>query len=126
MPLLAIASFALVVSAIVVLFGAINQEKVTDSVGPFQGVFGLGMLGAAISAVSEPGFVSLALAPMTLGLGAFLLYLLSIRKVPDGQLIAVVGERMPPVMALDAAGHDFDLKEKLGRRVMVKFFRGEW
>ncbi len=41
-------------------------------------------------------------------------------------LTATVGVPMPPLRALDEQGRDFDLQTLLGRRVMVKFFRGSW
>jgi len=125
MLLLAASSLALVLGATIVLFGAINRERVTDTVWPFQLALTIGILGGT-AAATEPSPLTVGLGAATWSLGALLLYLLAIRKTPDGALTLKPGDPMPAFAALDAEGHDFDLKQRMGRRVLVKFFRGAW
>jgi hypothetical protein len=107
-------------------FLTIDRERVPEGVRSFQAVLVMGILVGLGGIAAQPGPLPGALFAVTGGLGAFLLYLLGIRKLPDGALTATVGAPLPPLRALDEQGRDFDLQTLLGRRVMVKFFRGSW
>lgn len=123
---LASLSLAITVTAMVWLFGSIHFERVPEWVLPFQVALVAGLVGAGWAAVSGPSPAVLGMGMATLVTGGLLLFLLGIRKTPAGQRTAEVGVPMPPLAALDERGRDFDLQTLLGRRVMVKFFRGSW
>ncbi len=118
--------FVAVLAAITWYFSIISAETVPKSVGPFAGVLIGGIVVADLGVALAPSVATALLAGLTLLLGGSVLYLLPLRKLPDGELVARIGEPMPPLVALDQDGERFDLTSLRGQRVMVKFFRGSW
>jgi len=123
---LAVLGLLTILGSTTAYFLTIDRERVPADVRPFQAVLVVGLALGLGGIAAQPGLLPGALFAVTGGMGAFLLYLLGIRKLPDGALTATVGAPMPPLRALDEQGRDFDLQTLLGRRVMVKFFRGSW
>ncbi len=123
---LAVSGFVLVNVAMTHYFMTIANEAVPEDVRPHGTALGLG---GAISVAA----IGLAPSATTIGLGvpsvafaAFILWLLGQRRVPDGALIARVGEPVPDLEAPDQDGKLVRLSDFKDRRVMFKFFRGFW
>ncbi|NOY27684.1 MAG: hypothetical protein GXP62_17605 [Oligoflexia bacterium] len=123
---LALAGFLLSHGVITWYFLVINREKVPVSVGPFAGAILCGMALSIAALVLGPSWTTGVMGAINLGLGSGILWLLTLRKLPNGHLIATVGQPMPPLSATDDTGAVFDLAGLKGRRLMVKFFRGSW
>ena len=70
--------------------------------------------------------LALALAPISVGLGAFFLWLLTQAPLPDGELAVSIGDPLPSFAAWDHRGERFDSADLAGERVLLKFFRGHW
>jgi len=126
MTLAALLGAGLVLAVTTAYLNSIATERIPESVAPFQATLIAGMALSIGGAAMAPGVASLIAAATGVSTGGLMLYLMRIRKLPDGALIATVGAPMPPVVALDERGEGFDLASLLGRRVMVKFFRGSW
>lgn len=124
--LAALAGLIIVNAAIGWYFLTINKEKVPGPVGPFAAVVAYGLALSVAGLVLQFGIATVLMAAWNLMIGGLILYLLSIRKLPDGELIVSVGDAMPPLTALDANGAPFDLASLRGKRVLFKFFRGHW
>ncbi len=116
----------LTLGAIVWYFVVINKEKVPVSVGPFAAALLLGMATSLVGVGLSPGLTTALPAGVGVALGGFILWLLTQRRLPDGELVVGVGDPMPALVATDDTGADFDLASLKGRRVMLKFFRGSW
>jgi len=123
---LAIAGFLITQGVITWYFVVINKEKVPVEVGPFRAVMALGMLLSSVGLWLAPGALIGALFGINVGMGVGIFWLLTQRKLPDGHLIASLGQPMPALSAPDDTGAPFDLSDLKGKRVMVKFFRGSW
>jgi hypothetical protein len=123
---LALLGVLLVMGSTTWYFLTINKEKVPRSVAPYGGVLVVGGLAGVASLVLDPGVATGALFTLSGGMGVGLLYLLSLRTLPDGALTAQVGRPMPAFEAIDGQGQPFDLQSMKGRRLMVKVFRGSW
>ncbi len=123
---LALSGFLIVNAATLQYLTLIGKEKVPDSWAAHAGVMVLGAVVAVVGA-------GLGATPLTVGLAALtvvttigMIYLFSLAPLPDGALVARVGEPVPELVAPDQDGGSFDLASLQGRRVMVKFFRGSW
>ncbi len=116
---LAAMGFLLTHGVIIWYFTVINREKVPVSVGPFAGAILAGMALTAAAVALAPGAVTGTLLGLNLVMGGGILWLLTQRRLPDGDLIAAVGQPMPPLAAADDTGAPFDLATLKGRRVMV-------
>jgi hypothetical protein len=125
-PIIALAGFLITQGVISWYFTVINREKVPVSVGPFAGAILAGMALTAVAVALEPGVLTGTLLGLNGVMGGGILWLLTQRKLPDGELIAAVGQPMPPLSAPDNTGAPFVLASLKGRRVMLKFFRGSW
>lgn len=125
LPLAAVGTL-LVMGSTLWYFLTINREKVPVGVAPY--VSALVVCGTASVAgfALGPGVATGALFALSALTSAGMLFLVSQRKLPDGELIARVGAPMPDFTAIDGHGQPFDLQSMKGRRLMVKFFRGSW
>jgi hypothetical protein len=124
--LIALTGLLLTHAAIIWYFMVINREKVPVDVRPFAAVILTGMALTAVGLALDPGAPAGVMFGITAAMGGFILWLLTQRRLPDGALIASVGQPMPPLSATTDTGVAFDLAALKGRRVMVKFFRGSW
>lgn len=123
---LAVVGFGIVFGAMTQYFLTINQERVPTEVRPHVIVLSVGSALSAVAVALSPTWAVILLGVFSVSVGALLLYILSIRRLPLGALTAVVGEPMPEFAAPDQDGAPFSLKSLRGQRVMVKFFRGSW
>jgi len=123
---LSIVGMVLTYSAIGWYLHTIVGERAPVEVGPFRAVLLLGIGVSAVGAWLGPTLTTIALLAATAGMGTFILWLLTYRELPDGELIAAVGAPMPPMVAMDHTGSEFDLADLVGQRVLFKFFRGSW
>ncbi|MEL6346062.1 MAG: hypothetical protein AAFV53_23330 [Myxococcota bacterium] len=121
-----IVGFFTVNGAIYWYFLTINREKVPAPVMPFASVVIFGLIFSLGGFALTPSVLTGAMMLWAVSLGGLILYLLSMRQLPDGHLIVHVGEPMPPITAIDHNGQPFDLSSLKERRVMFKFFRGSW
>ncbi|TFH22088.1 MAG: hypothetical protein E4H03_09215 [Myxococcales bacterium] len=124
--ILAVIGFVLVNGAMIHYFMTIAKETVPEDLRPHAAVL---VLGAAIGAAAiglSPSAATIALGVPGVAFAAFLLWLFGQRRVPDGSLIARVGELMPKLEAPDQDGKLVRLSDMKGQRVMFKFFRGFW
>ena len=124
--ILAVIGFVIVNAAMTHYFMTIAREAVPEDVRPHSAVL---VVGAVISVAAiglSPSSTTITLGALSVAFAAFLLWLFGQRRLPDGELIARVGEPMPKLEALDQDGQLVRLSDLEGRRVMLKFFRGFW
>lgn len=127
MPLLlALLGATLTVGAIGWYFAIIHRETVPESVSAFAGTIMAGIALGGIALDLDPGLPTGVLFGLSAALGGFILFLLTQRHVPDGELVVDVGDPLPALVATDHTGAPFDLASLKQRRVMLKFFRGSW
>lgn len=84
--------------------------------------------GAAVWAFSGQLAMGTTLGAGALGVVLPLLffYLLANRKTPLGKLQVVVGDTLLPFAAKTDTGESFHSDSLAGKRVLIKFFRGQW
>ncbi|MFT4627173.1 MAG: hypothetical protein ACI8PZ_005854 [Myxococcota bacterium] len=111
---------------IVWYLAVINAEKVPVAVGPIAAAILAGLTLTVAAMALEPSAAIGTLLSLDLAVGGLILWLLTLRKMPAGQLTAVVGQPMPELATTDHTGAPFDLANLKRQRVMVKFFRGSW
>ena len=124
--ILAVSGFALVNVAMTHYFMTIAKEAVPQDIRPHGTALGLGGAISVAAIGLAPNATTLGLGVPSVAFAAFILWLLGQRRVPDGNLIARVGEAMPNLEAPDQDGRLVRLGDFKDRRVMFKFFRGFW
>lgn len=124
--ILAALGLGLVLLTTTLYFLTINKEKVPSARAPTAAGLVLGMVVSGAGLALGPGWAAGTMFALAASVGGLLVYLLSIAKLPDGSLVATLGEPMPPLQAVDHDGNPFKLGDLRGRRIMVKFFRGSW
>ena len=91
-----------------------------------------GMVAAASAVVwsfrdgGSPGVAVVVPAVFALMMGSTFMYLLSLRKTPIGNLKIKVGEALLPFEATTSDGTRFRTDSLVGKRTILKFFRGGW
>ena len=129
--LFATGSFLLVAVFTVSYFSKVAEAKLTKEIGLIVSQFlvGLGMAVGSIVFAWHHGVLGAAvIAPASLAIttSGLLLFLLSQRKTPVGDLKVKVGDTLLPFSATTAEGAPFDSADLSGRRILLKFFRGGW
>ena len=130
--ILALASFVSVFGATIQYFSTIPRGKVPEK--PIGLVFFLciGIILAVVSIImSFPGSVLSivgVIIPSSLALFIALgiLWLLSQRKTPIGNIKIKTGDKLLPFNAVTSEGVPFNSDELSGKRTLFKFFRGGW
>lgn len=122
----AFAGFFAVTGAMTQYFLTIAAEKVPKQVGLHMSIFAVGIVLSLVGIITEPSGLTWSLGVLSISMGGLVLFLLSQRRLPDGALIATLGEPMPALSAVDHTGAAFDLASLQGQRVLFKFFRGSW
>lgn len=130
--LLALASLAIVAGEVVRYMMTIPKGTVPKN--PVRSILTLtvGVVVALLALVLGPtGTVSSAIAvyvPATLAImiGGFFLYIFSQRKIPLDTLRIREGEPWIPFEARRWDGELFSTADLAGKRVLLKFFRGQW
>ncbi len=123
---LALTGFAVVNGAMIHYFATIAKERVPVDVRPHSAAFGAGGLLGLAGIIAGPSAATLALGIMAASTGGFLLWLISQRRTPDGELIAKIGETLPDLSAPNQDGEQVRIADLRGRRVLLKFYRGHW
>lgn len=113
-------------AATIQYLATIGKERVPVSLVAHSLVLLLAAGVAVVGAALDPSGGSVALGTLTVLVSASMLYIFSLAPLPDGQLIATVGQPLPALVAPDQDGAPFDVASLKGGRVMVKFFRGSW
>ena len=87
----------------------------------------LGVGGMATAIASGGGVVAPAVTgSVALTVSGLFAYLYSQRATPLGNLLVKVGDALRPFTALTPEGTTFDAASLRGRRILLKFFRGQW
>ena len=128
---LALASFVVVFGFVVRYLRTIPRGKVPVSVTPFASQLGAGLilgLAALYFAVTGEGSVGIAWLPLVLALllSCFLLWVLSQREIPLGDIKVAVGDKLLPFDAISWDGQSFSSEQLSGKRTLFKFYRGGW
>ena len=130
---LAVGGLLLVLTAWVTYLASIPKGKVP--IWPTGAIFlqvlgiGLGVYALIHDLRSGAGISLLVFSPVFLSvcMGLFFAYLLSIRKTPAGNLTVKVGDTFKPFEAATFEGNPFNSADAFaGKRILLKFFRGGW
>jgi len=91
---------------------------------------GIGLGGSAIilnfQGIESSGLVFLIPAVFAVLMGGGFFWLLAQRKTPVGDLKVKVGDKLFPFAATTSEGAKFHSDELVGKRILLKFFRGGW
>ena len=124
--------FATVFVSIVTYFRTIPRGTVPIKVGGFAAKLTIGVVLSAIGVylgLSGEGTAGpLVYIPAALGIvfGLFILWVLTQRKTPLGDIKVSVGDKLLPFSSTTSQGTTFDSADLNGKRVLLKFFRGGW
>ncbi|KPA21129.1 putative peroxiredoxin [Shimia sp. SK013] len=130
--LTAMAGFAIVLISIILYFRTIPRGTVPEKVGGFAtkliiGV-ALSLIGVYLGLTGEgmAGALTYVLASLGIFFGGFILWVLTQRKTPIGEIKVAVGDNLLPFTSMTSEGAAFDSSELSGKRTLLKFFRGGW
>ena len=129
---MATGGFAMVAGTVLAYFRTITRNTVPVRVTAVvvQLCSGMALAVAAIvwSYVCDGslGLLVAAFAVSTVMFGAMLLWLLTQRKIPAGDLQVEVGDRWLSFAAVTSTGAAFHSDALAGKRTLLKFFRGGW
>ena len=130
--ILALISFLLVMGTWIVYFATIPQSKVPVQPTGYAIVQTIGLIMSITTFFLLDGvplaskIIILFLAIFALSMSAFFLWLLTQRKTPIGDLKVKVGDQLLPFTAVDSENTPFHTDQLMGKRTLVKFFRGGW
>jgi peroxiredoxin len=128
----ALIGFAVVFGAIILYFRTNPRGTVPEKVGGFATKLAIGValsaMGLYLGATGESNAGLLVYIPSALGIlfGVFILWVLTQRKTPLGEIKVAVGDKVLPFSAVTSQGTSFDSNELDGKRTLLKFFRGGW
>ncbi len=128
---LSVSSLLVAIAVVVNYFSKIAQAKIGNGIGGLvlQLAFGVALAAASVVYANQNGALNAAvIAPAAFAtiLSSLLLYLLSQRKTPVGDLKVKVGDTLLAFEAKTSDGMRFHTSELSDRRVLLKFFRGGW
>ena len=124
--------FAVVLVSIILYFRTIPRGTVPEKVGGFAAKLATGValsaFGVYLGLTGDGTAGLLVYLPAGLGLffGLFILWVLTQRKTPLGNIKIKVGDNVLPFTARSSDGSPFDSSELSGKRVLLKFYRGGW
>jgi len=130
--LAALIGFAVVFGSIILYFRTIPRGTVPEKVGGFATKLAVGValcaIGLYLGVAGESNAGPLVYIPSVLGIlfGVFILWVLTQRKTPLGEIKVAVGDHVLPFSAVTSQGTAFDSSELDGKRTLLKFFRGGW
>lgn len=104
----------------------IPAEKVPQRPWVHIILMGVGLILIIAAAVFVPTLLNIILATTAVLLAGLFYYLLTIARLPDGQLVVEVGDPLPSFAAIADNGQLVDSRQWHGRRTLLKFFRGHW
>jgi hypothetical protein len=124
-------SFVWVMGTVVVYFRSIAEAKVPVRVTGLvlKLLTGIGLALAAVAWSYRSGSLGAAViapAAFAMMMSAMLLWLLTLRKTPVGELKVQVGDKLLAFEAATAEGTRFHTDALAGKRTLLKFFRGGW
>jgi hypothetical protein len=124
-------SFVWVTVTVVAYFSTIPKGKVPVGITGMvlKLLVGLGLAAAAVAWSYRGGSLGAAvIAPAAVAtlLASMILWLLSQRKTPIGELKVKVGDTLLAFEAATAEGTRFHTDALAGKRTLLKFFRGGW
>ena len=128
----AMIGFAVVLVSIILYFRTIPRGTVPEKVGGFAAKLATGValsaFGVYLGLTGDGTAGLLVYLPAGLGLffGLFILWVLTQRKTPLGNIKIKVGDKVLPFTARSSDGSPFDSSELSGKRVLLKFYRGGW
>lgn len=128
---LSAASLVLVGTTAVVYFSKVAEAKLSKDIGGWVLLFVLGLTMAVASMVVAQqqgalGAAVIAPAGFAITTSLALLFFLSQRKTPIGDLRVKVGDTLLAFTALTPEGVLFSSEVLADRRILLKFFRGGW
>ena len=128
---MAASGLVIVTVTIVEYFRSIADAKVTAEVGGLvrKMLIGIGLAAAAVVwAYQTQSLGPAVIGPAALAtmLASGILWLLTQRKTPVGELKVAVGDTLLPFEAVNADGTRFHSGTLAGKRTLFKFFRGGW
>lgn len=126
-----VGSLVVTMAVVVNYFSRIAKAKIGNEIGGLvlQLVLGIALAAIAIVFALQKGTLGAAvIAPAAFAtmLSSMLLYFLSQRKTPVGDLKVKVGDQFLAFEAKTSDGSRFDTSEFADRRILLKFFRGGW
>ena len=86
----------------------------------------VGAVGWNLQATGSVHAVVILPALLGVGMAVFFLWLLTLRKTPIGDLRVAVGDQLLAFEAVTSEGIPFRSEDLLGKRTLLKFFRGGW
>lgn len=107
-------------------FASIGREEVPEDPTPYNVAMAVGAVLGIAGIALAPALTTGLLGGLAIALAGFFVWLMSMRRLPDGALIARVGEPLPELEAPDQDGALIRLADLRGQRVLLKFFRGGW
>jgi hypothetical protein len=115
----------------VIYFAKVAEAKISKTIGLLvsQMLVGMAMAVSAIAWAQQEGTLGAAvIAPSSVAimLSFSLLFFLSQRKTPVGDIKVKVGDKLLPFASTTSEGVAFQSEELADRRILLKFFRGGW
>ena len=129
---LALASLVVVVGALIQYFSTIPRGKVPVKPIGLVTFLLIGMSLAVIAIVKSISGSALSIvaviipSALALLMGSGIFWLLSQRKTPIGDLKVKLGDKLLSFEATTSEGVPFHTDELVGKRTLLKFFRGGW
>jgi peroxiredoxin len=130
--LAALFGFGVVFTTIILYFRTIPRGTVPEKVGGFAAKLGIGVvlsaLGVYLGLTGEgsAGVLTYVPAGLAIFFGVFILWVLTQRKTPLGEIKIAEGDKLLQFTAITSGGMRFDSTELDGKRTLLKFFRGGW
>ncbi len=127
-----LAGFVIVIVSLVAYFATIPRGTVPKKIGKFATRLGIGVAAAliglylGISGQGNAGILVYVPAVLAIFFGGFILWVLTQRKTPIGDIKVSVGDHVLPFSAKTSEGQLFESDELKGQRLLFKFFRGGW
>jgi hypothetical protein len=128
---LSVTSFVWVMGVVVDYFRKIPAARVpANPIGLVLLLLaGIGLAVAALAWSYQTGSLGVAvIAPAALAImmASMILWLLTMRRTPVGDIKVKVGDKLLAFQATTSEGERFQTEELAGKRTLLKFFRGGW
>lgn len=118
--------FTLILLTWVMYLAAIPREKVPARPVLHVVVMVFGLIAMVTGLSNSLNFLSAAVAIVGIGMAVLFFFLLTIARLPDGELRVAVGDSMLAFTAPDSSGRTVNADDWRGQRILLKFFRGKW
>ena len=128
---MSVGSLVVVMGTVVHYFSKIAEAKIGPDISGLvlKLLLGITLAAAAIFLAVQNGVLGAAvIAPAAFAtiFSTLMLYLLSLRKTPIGDIKVKVGDKLLAFEAQTSDGIRFHTDELADRRILLKFFRGGW